>query len=71
MPKIVYSRTLERADWNATIARDVVPEEIQRQKAQPGGDMALGRADLAASFMQHDLIHELRLYIHPVTIGRK
>jgi len=24
MPKIVYSRTLEHADWNATVVRDVV-----------------------------------------------
>jgi dihydrofolate reductase len=24
MPKVVFSRTLERADWNTTIVRDVV-----------------------------------------------
>jgi dihydrofolate reductase len=29
MPKIVFSRTLERADWNATVVRDVAAEEIQ------------------------------------------
>jgi hypothetical protein len=28
MPKVVYSRTLERADWNATVVRDVVPDEV-------------------------------------------
>ena len=39
-------------------------------KAQPGGDMALGGADLAASFMRHDLIDEYRLYVHPVVLGR-
>jgi dihydrofolate reductase len=70
MPKIVYSRTLERADWNTTIVRDVVPEEIAELKAQPGGDLALGGADLAAAFLRHDLIDEFRLYIHPVVIGR-
>ncbi|MDQ0945682.1 dihydrofolate reductase family protein [Streptomyces sp. V1I1] len=70
MPKIVFSRTLERADWNTTIVRDVVVEEIMALKAQPGGDMALGGADLTAAFMQHDLIDEYRLYIHPVLIGR-
>jgi dihydrofolate reductase len=70
MPKIVFSRTLERADWNTTIVRDVVVEEIMALKAQPGGDLALGGADLAATFMQHDLIDEYRLYIHPVLIGR-
>ncbi len=70
MPKIVYSRTLERADWNTTVVRDVVPEEVMRLKAQPGGDLALGGADLAAAFMRHDLIDEFRIYVHPVLIGK-
>ncbi|MGP3981495.1 dihydrofolate reductase family protein [Streptomyces sp. KR80] len=69
MPKIVFSRTLERADWNTTIKRDVVVEEIMALKAQPGGDLALGGADLAAAFRQHDLIDEYRIYVHPVLIG--
>ena len=70
MTKIVFSRTLERADWNTTIAREVVPEEIVRLKAQPGGDMALGGADLARTFMQQHLIDEYRIYVHPVVIGK-
>ncbi len=70
MPKIVYSRTLERADWNTTIVREVVPDEIRALQAQPGGDMAVGGADLAATFIRHDLIDEFRLYVHPVAIGR-
>jgi dihydrofolate reductase len=70
MPKIVYSKTLERADWNTTIARDVVAEDIRELKTQPGGDMVLGGANLAATFMRLDLIDEYRLYVHPVVIGR-
>jgi dihydrofolate reductase len=70
MPKIVYSRTLERADWNATVVRDVVPEEVMELKARPGGDLGLGGADLAATFMRYDLIDDYRLYVHPVVIGR-
>ena len=69
-PKIVYSRTLERAGWNTTIVRDVVPEEVRELKAQPGGDLALGGADLAAAFLQADLIDEYRLYVNPVVVGR-
>lgn len=68
-PKIVFSRTLESAGWNTTIKRDVVPEEIRQLKAQPGGDLALGGADLAASFLRHDLVDEYHLCIHPVVIG--
>ena len=70
MPKIVYSRTLERADWNTTVVRDVVPEEVMELKAQPGGDLMLGGADLAATFLRHDLIDEYRVYVHPIVIGR-
>ena len=70
MPKIVFSRTLERATWNTTIVRDVVVEEIMALKARPGGDLALGGADLAAAFKERDLIDEYRLYVHPIVIGR-
>ena len=70
MPKVVYSRTLERADWNATVAHDVVPAEVLALKSQPGGDLVLGGADLGAEFARHDLIDEYRLYVHPIVIGR-
>ena len=69
-PKIVFSRTLDRAGWNTTIARELVPAEIQQLKAQPGGDLVVGGADLAAAFRAHDLIDEYRIYVHPVLLGR-
>jgi dihydrofolate reductase len=68
-PKIVYSTTLETTAWNTTVVRAVVAEEVNALKAQPGGDIALGGADLAATFMRLDLIDEYRLYVHPVVIG--
>lgn len=69
MPKVVYSRTLEHADWNSTIVRDVVPEEVMELKASTEGDLLLGGADLAADFFRLDLIDELALFVHPVVIG--
>jgi dihydrofolate reductase len=70
MPKIVYSATLERADWNTTIVRDVVPEEVTKLTSQPGGDMVLGGPNLAATFMRRHLVDEYRLYVHPIVIGQ-
>jgi dihydrofolate reductase len=67
--KIVYSRTLARADWNTTVAREVVPSEIARLKAEPGGDLAVGGADLVATFLRHGLVDEYRVYVHPVVVG--
>jgi dihydrofolate reductase len=58
MPKLVYSRTLDHADWNATVVRDVVPAEIARLKEQPGDALIFGGADLAATFRRLDLIDE-------------
>src|SRR5262252_8183580 len=52
------------------IARELVPAEIQQLKAQPGGDLVVGGADLAAAFRAHDLIDEYRIYVHPVLLGR-
>jgi dihydrofolate reductase len=69
MPKIVYSHTLERADWNSTIVREVAVEEVLALKAQEGGDLVLGGADLAATFVRHDLVDEYRLYVNPVMLG--
>ncbi len=70
MPKFVFSKTLERADWNTTVVRDVDPDQIKALKEQPGGDLALGGADLAAALMEHNLVDEFRIYVHPVLIGR-
>jgi dihydrofolate reductase len=70
MPKVVYSRTWERADWNATVVHEVVADEVLALKAQPGGDLVLGGADLGAEFARRDLIDEYRVYVHPVVIGQ-
>lgn len=69
MPKVVYSRTLQEAAWNTTIVRDVVPSEVEALKAQPGGDMALGGAELGAEFMRLGLIDEYTFYVHPIVLG--
>ena len=60
MPKIVYSRTLERADWNTTIVREVTVERIRELTAQPGGDLALSGAHLGADASRSRLRHHCR-----------
>ncbi|MFF4209989.1 dihydrofolate reductase family protein [Streptomyces sp. NPDC001796] len=70
MPKVVFSRTLQHADRHTTIVRDVVVDDILALKAQDGGDLALGGAELAAEFLRHDLVDEFRVYVHPVLLGR-
>ena len=68
-PKVVFSRTLTQVGANSRLVRGGLVEEVARLKAQPGKDMTVGGAGLAASFMQSDLIDEYRLYVHPVILG--
>ena len=68
-PKVVYSRTLDGVGPNATLVRDVIPEEVRELKAQAAGDLSLGGAEIVAAFQQHGLVDEYWLYIHPVVIG--
>lgn len=68
IPKIVYSRTLERAEW-ASIRREVDPDEIRALKDEPGGDMSVGGPHLAAALIAHGLVDEVRAYVHPVVLG--
>jgi dihydrofolate reductase len=70
MPKYVYSRTLKRADWNTTVCGEVDPSQVLALKAQAGGDMTVGGADLAAEFLRQDLIDEFRIYTHPAVVGK-
>jgi dihydrofolate reductase len=50
--------------------REVDVEEVEALKALPGGDMVVGGADLAATFIEHGLVDEYHLYVTPVVPGR-
>ena len=71
LPKIVFSRTLERVEWkNSSLAGDEVSAEIGRLKQQSGKDLALfGSADLASTFIRLGLIDEYRILVTPVVLG--
>ena len=69
-PKLVFSKTLEHADWNTTIVRELDSHAIERLKREPGGDMFLGGAELASAFARYGLVDEYRLFVHPAVQGR-
>ena len=70
MPKIVYSRTLTCGRLEHHRGPGGGAEEVLALKEQPGGDLALGGAELADTFRRLGLIDEYWLYVHPVLIGR-
>ncbi len=67
--KIVFSKTLEKVEGNARLVRDGVAEEVAGLKAQPGKDLSVGGAGLAATCTKLGLIDEYRLFISPVVLG--
>ena len=69
LPKIVFSRTLEKVEGNARLARDGLVEEVARLKHEPGKDVAVGGAGLASTLIRMDLIDEYRLFVSPVVLG--
>jgi dihydrofolate reductase len=71
LPKIVFSRTLQSAEWkNSTLVRSDAAAEISRLKQLPGRDMViLGSASLASFLLQRGLIDEYRVILNPVFLG--
>jgi dihydrofolate reductase len=71
MRKIVFSRTLERMEWNnSTLRKEVIPEEIEHLKQEPGRDMLIyGSASIIQTLTNHGLIDEYQVLVHPVLLG--
>src|SRR5258708_34987361 len=71
LPKVVFSRSLTKSDWNNTqLFGDDVPGTVARLKRESAGDILLfGSADLAASLIPHRLIDELRIALNPIILG--
>jgi dihydrofolate reductase len=71
LPKIVFSGTLDKAEWNNTsIVKDSYAEEILKIKQSGKGDLVLlGSAMLASHFLQYGLIDEYRVILNPVLLG--
>jgi dihydrofolate reductase len=71
LPKMVFSRTLDRAEWaSSTLVREVEPAAVQRLKAEGEGELLVfGSGSLSAALSQADLFDEYRLLLAPVVLG--
>jgi len=68
--KIVFSRTMNKAEWKNTILKkEIITEEILEMKQQDGAPILVGSPGLIAAFAQLDLIDEYQLVVHPVILG--
>ena len=71
LPKVVFSRTMERAEWsNTTLVRDDAVAEVSRLKrAGDRNTFVFGSGDLSATLIRHGLFDEYRLVLAPLVIG--
>jgi dihydrofolate reductase len=71
LPKVVFSRTLEKASWNNTkLVKHDMTAEIRRMKKEAGKDMTiLGSGSVVSQLAQEGLIDEYQLVVNPVVLG--
>ena len=68
-PKVVFSSTIGKVDWNTRLVAGDAVDEITRLKAGDGGPMGIGGATLARAAIRAGLIDEYALATYPVLVG--
>jgi dihydrofolate reductase len=70
-PKVVFSRTLDKASWNNTrLVKGDLAAEVRKMKNQPGKNMAiLGSGSIVAQLAQEGLIDEYQIVLNAIALG--
>jgi dihydrofolate reductase len=74
LPKVVFSRTLEKAEWgewrDVTAVKGNPEEEIAKLKQGPGKDIVIfGSGEIVSILARAGLIDDYLLYVSPVVLG--
>ncbi|MDD1759258.1 MAG: dihydrofolate reductase family protein [Methanothrix sp.] len=71
LPKIVFSRTLAKADWkNTRLIKEINKDQILKMKQQPGKDIVIfGSGSIVSTFTRWGLIDDYRFLVNPVILG--
>jgi dihydrofolate reductase len=69
LPKVVFSRTLDRVMGNARLAGGSVADEVAAAVAATDKDIEIGGAGLAATAFELGLVDELHLFRNPIVVG--
>lgn len=68
-PKVVFSSTIDKVDWNTRLVNGDAVAEITRLQGEDGGPMIIGGATLAGAAMRAGLIDEYMIATYPVLVG--
>jgi dihydrofolate reductase len=71
-PKVVFSRTLDKAAWNNTkLVKSDLPGEIRKMKKESGDGMViLGSGTIVSQLTQEGLIDEFQIIVVPIVLGK-
>ena len=69
LPKVVFSRTLDRVQGNARLAEAPLAEEVAAALAATDKDVEIGGAGLASAAIELGLVDELHIFRNPVLVG--
>lgn len=71
LPKVVFSRTMDKAEWNNTkLVKDNIVEEVKQMKNETGDNMVImGSGSIVSQLTQARLIDEYQFVVHPIVLG--
>jgi dihydrofolate reductase len=69
LPKIVFSHSLQRVDWNSRLVSGDVGDVLAELRRADDGDMDVSGPTLASAFIERGLVDEYQLVVHPVVLG--
>jgi dihydrofolate reductase len=69
--KYVVSKTLTRVEWSGTeiLSGDPAASVRDLKHSGEGGITVLGSGELVQTLIEHDLIDEYRVFVHPLVLG--
>jgi dihydrofolate reductase len=72
LEKVVFSKTLERAEWShTTLLKGDPAAEVKRLKAETGNDLVvMGSGTIVSQLAQDRLVDEYQLVFDPIVLGK-
>ena len=69
MPKVVFSRSLESADFGFRLANGDIGEVLDGLRGEVDGEIQVSGPNMAGQFIERGLVDEFPLVVHPVFLG--
>jgi dihydrofolate reductase len=72
MPKVVFSRTLDKMSWsNTKLVKGDIAAEIRKMKQEPGKGLAiLGSGSIVSQLALEGVIDEYQVVVNPIVLGK-